>query len=99
MSKIEKKVVVAIVLAAAIRTIPDLVLTQLSRKELRQRQQNQLRGGGRVCFCACVGPSSSSDNRDANYELGEYGGISPDACGNYVKGENAGYGYCESCHA
>lgn len=70
---------------------------------------NDIRGGTRSCSCSCAyestGGSSSSDNRSANYDLGDAGGYSTSGCNAYqevdVTGNTATYytAYCDSCTA
>jgi natural product precursor len=58
-------------------------LNALSMQYLKNKEMNALRGGGDRC-CSCVGSSTSSDNRSANYNIGDYGGHSIDGCNNFV---------------
>ncbi len=53
-----------------------LKLNQIEKDILNKNEMNHLVGGCRVCVCACHGPSSSSDNRSANYGIGPGGGYS-----------------------
>ena len=55
------------------RKLERMVLSQLAKKELNQRQMSKIKGGGN-CSCGCcyageAGGSSSFENRDANCAL------------------------------
>ena len=58
------------------RKIEKLVLNQIAKKELTQRQQGLIRGGRgqNACLCGCCaqGGSSTDNNADANCKLGGY---------------------------
>jgi natural product precursor len=74
-----------------------LKLNVLSENNLLEREMNVLRGG-RFCTCACAyankGGSSSSDNRSANYGIGDDGGYSNyDGSDCYWEGYNDTYGH------
>lgn len=82
------------------RTIEDLTLVKLSKRLLSARQMGDLFGGVRDCTCSCTGTSSSSDNRTANYNLGDNGGYSTSGCNQYGElqvGSGSVTGYCEEC--
>jgi natural product precursor len=71
-----------------------LKLTQLNRVELETRQMNALKGGceDRFCTCSCVS-ASVEDNRNANYNIGSYGGHSTEGDNNYwYDGYDGAYG-------
>lgn len=60
--------------------IKRIKLNALSAEGLRQKEMNAIVGGTRICSCSCYyansGGSSSSDNKNANYALGDGGGVS-----------------------
>ena len=81
------------------RKIEKLALTMLNRSELAQRQMNYLKGGA-ACTCSCYyannGGSSSTSNRNANYDLPSGLGYSSEGCNQYFKG--GGYElHCTDC--
>lgn len=58
----------------------DLKLNKLSKSVLNNREMKETKGG-RCCTCSCAyegqpGGSSTSNNRQANYGLGDEGGYS-----------------------
>ena len=58
-------------------------LNKLEENDLSKREMNQIKGGVRVCSCGCAyagepGGSSTSDNGNANVQIGDHGGWSPD---------------------
>ena len=59
------------------KKIGKLVLNQIAKKELSQRQMGKIKGGRNVCICGCCyadggGGSSTTDNGDANCLGGQY---------------------------
>ena len=60
------------------KKLKELKLNKLSSSNLQSKEMNELRGGERYCTCSCYyatsGGSSSSDNRSANFSLGDWGG-------------------------
>lgn len=59
------------------KKINKLVLNQLAKKELTQRQQGLIKGGGAgTCPCGCCygnsGGSDTVDNGEANCQQGKY---------------------------
>lgn len=63
-------------------------LNALSVEGLRQKEMNAIVGGYRICTCSCYwenkGGSSSSNNKNANYALGDIGGVSYMGCNQYM---------------
>ena len=64
------------------KVLNKIKLNALTETELKKREMSSLRGGENCCRCSCVGPSSSSDNRNANYNTGAY---STQGCNQYFK--------------
>ena len=56
-----------------------LKINQICKDSLKQREMNQLFGGG-CCACGCAGSSSTGDNFQANYNSGY-----PDSAGDDKK--------------
>lgn len=79
-----------------------LKLNNLSDRQLEKIEMNELKGGNsdRFCTCSCFwaeyGGSSSSDNMNANYKVGPYGGYSPEGGNNYWKDDEE-YGESWPC--
>lgn len=65
-------------------------LNVLSAEKLRQKEMNAI-VGGRACGCSCYyansGGSSSTDNMNANYAVGDYGINSTQGCNQYFKAD------------
>ncbi len=74
-----------------------LKLNVLSDNNLTDKEMNELKGG-RDCTCSCNGPSSSSDNKSANYNLGSNGGYSTSGCNSYTYSDNGGSITCYNCN-
>ncbi|MEF9987370.1 MAG: TIGR04149 family rSAM-modified RiPP [Bacteroidales bacterium] len=56
-----------------------LKLNQLEKNTLSEKEMNNLNGGNdRACLCGCKGSSSTEANGEANVQIGDYGGYSPD---------------------
>lgn len=72
--------------------IKRIKLNALSAEGLRQKEMNAIVGGTRICSCSCYyansGGSSSSDNKNANYALGDGGGVSYQGCNQYFKADS-----------
>jgi natural product precursor len=80
------------------KKLSKLKLNVLSNTNLLEREMNSLRGGEkRFCSCACAYADegfSSSDNRSANFKIGNDGGHSnSDGSDCYWEGYNDTYGY------
>ncbi|MDR2653467.1 MAG: TIGR04149 family rSAM-modified RiPP [Prevotellaceae bacterium] len=69
-------------------------LNNLSQTEIEKRQMNIIRGGN-FCSCSCMGPSSTSDNMNANYGGGY---SSTGGCNQHVNWDGK-YIYCDICNA
>jgi len=59
------------------KKIETLVLNQIAKKELSQRQLGKVKGGRISCLCGCcyagdAGGSSTTNNGDANCSAGKY---------------------------
>ena len=55
------------------KKIGTLVLNQLAKKELSQRQMKEIQGGCGPCPCACCNaPSGTADNGEANCEQNKW---------------------------
>jgi natural product precursor len=80
------------------KTISKLRLNALSEANLLEREMNALKGGT-YCSCSCyyanTGGSSSSANRDSNYNSGY---TSTSGCNDYIKSDDwGGNSYCPGC--
>lgn len=65
-----------------------LKLSTLSEALLKDKEMGSLYGGGRDCNCSCYyqgqpGGASSEQNKNANYNIGDYGGDSVQGCNQY----------------
>lgn len=78
-------------------------LNALSAEQLRQKEMNAIVGGYRACSCSCYyadkGGSSSSDNKNANYNLGDQGGESYQGCNQYFKSSDTHISYIPNASA
>ena len=54
------------------KKIDKMVLNQISKKELTQRQMGRVKGGRGNCTCGCCGSSSVEANGDANCSGNQY---------------------------
>lgn len=63
-------------------------LNAISAEGLKQKEMNAIVGGTRICYCSCYwadkGGSSSVDNQNANFALGDEGGKSTQGCNQYM---------------
>jgi len=75
-------------------------LNLLSANRLRRKQLDALAGGYAKCTCSCyyefTGGSSTDNNGNANYYIGENGGHSPLGCNQYYN-DGAGIWDCGNC--
>ena len=74
-------------------------LNAISAEGLKQKEMNAIVGGTRICTCSCYwadkGGSSSVDNQNANFALGDKGGESTQGCNQYLSwyGQYSSYIY------
>lgn len=77
-------------------------LNALSVAGLRQKEMDAI-VGGRACGCSCYyansGGSSSTDNMNANYAVGDYGIDSTQGCNQYFKADTAHIPYIPGAQA
>ncbi len=78
-------------------------LNVLSYEQLRQKEMSTIVGGVRACTCSCYWEnqtgSSSADNKNANYALGDYGGESIHGCNQYLTSDSAHLPYIPDAKA